>query len=110
MTPQCTKVVAHIERWGSINSIEAIRHYGITRLAARIHDLHETNRAMKSVEDPNAAKGFVKYVPDFDRRRKLLKRRMHQELFAARDDQLSLINSQYAAKFAVLDIKEREHV
>ena len=38
-SPQCQQVVDYVKRWGSINSIEAIQHLGITRLAARVADL-----------------------------------------------------------------------
>ncbi|WP_432473705.1 helix-turn-helix domain-containing protein [Amphritea sp. HPY] len=109
LTPQCQKVVAYIERWGSLNSIEAITHYGITRLAARIHDLKYTNRAMKAVPAENAAKGFVKYVPDFEQRRANLKRRMYEELETADGIRLAELHVKYAAKFSLMNIKEREH-
>jgi hypothetical protein len=65
---QRDQVVKHVNKWGSINSIEAIRHYGITRLARVIHDLKETKDAMKSVPDFNSSGGFVKYVPDWTSR------------------------------------------
>lgn len=71
MTPQCQQIVNHIEKWGSINSIEAIQRYGITRLAARIHELKGTQYAMKAVKADNTAKGFVTYVPDTTARAKI---------------------------------------
>jgi len=64
LTPQCQAVVDYVNQHGSINSIQAIRHLGITRLAARIYDLKDTMHAMKPQEDHNSAPGFVKYVPD----------------------------------------------
>jgi len=67
---QADQVIAHINKWGSINSIQAIQHYGITRLARVIHDLKDTPNAMKAVDDPDAAKGFVKYIPDHNARHK----------------------------------------
>jgi len=110
-TPQCLKVIGHIERWGSLNSIEAIRHYGITRLAARTHDLKETPRAMKAIPAVNAENGFVNYVPDFEKRRVNLKRRHVLELLEAEGiGTIAEVSSRYAAKFMLLDIKEREHV
>lgn len=109
LSPQCQKVVAHIERWGSLNSIEAIRHYGITRLAARIHDLRGTNRAMKAVTSDDLAPGFVKYVPDFEQRRSNLKIRQMSELMFAEGEEFAAINIKYAAKFSLMNIKEREH-
>lgn len=39
VTPQARKVLSHLERRGSISPMEAIITYGITRLAARVHEL-----------------------------------------------------------------------
>ncbi len=36
---QCEKILNHIDKYGSISSLEAFRDYNITRLAARIHDI-----------------------------------------------------------------------
>lgn len=36
---QCEKVLAYIERHGSITSWQAFEDLGITRLSGRIHDL-----------------------------------------------------------------------
>ena len=36
---QCQKVVRHIDKYGSITSLDAIKRYGITRLASRIYEL-----------------------------------------------------------------------
>ena len=36
---QCEQVLEHIDKYGSISSLEAFREYNITRLAARIHDI-----------------------------------------------------------------------
>ncbi|AHI29710.1 helix-turn-helix domain-containing protein [Marinobacter similis] len=58
---QCQLIVEHVTATGGITSWEAINHYGITRLAARIHDLNNTGRAMKA-ED--IGDGYVRYVPD----------------------------------------------
>ena len=65
---QADKVIEHVNRWGHINSIEAIRLYGITRLARVVHDLKGSANALKAVKDDSLAKGFVKYVPDFHAR------------------------------------------
>lgn len=69
---QADTVIAHINKWGSINSIEAIRNYGITRLARVIHDLKGTPNQMRSVDDSNASGKFVKYVPDIEGRADLI--------------------------------------
>lgn len=36
---QAEKIARHLERYGSITSMEAIRDYGIMRLASRVSDL-----------------------------------------------------------------------
>ena len=110
LSKQCQQIVNHIDRWGSINSIEAIRHYGITRLAARIHDLRGTVLTMKAVKDANLAPGFVKYVPDWKARRMVMKRLQMIELLDSNGESLADLNVKYAAKFSMLNIKEREHV
>lgn len=38
---QIERVVRHIEDYGSITSLEAMREYGIMRLASRINDMRE---------------------------------------------------------------------
>jgi len=80
LSKQCKQVVEYVETWGSINSFEAIRKLGITRLAARIHDLKGTKHEMKSVPDHNLAPGFVKYVPDFEQRTKRIHYKMVDRL------------------------------
>lgn len=77
---QLETVKAHIEKYGSINSIEAIRHYGITRLAARIHELKDTALAMKAEKAENCSPGFVQYVPDHKAREAYYVRQMNETL------------------------------
>lgn len=36
---QCEKVKRHLDRFGSITPMDAIRDYGIMRLGARVYDL-----------------------------------------------------------------------
>lgn len=38
---QCEKIVSYIQKFGSINSMEAFQNLGITRLSARIYELRE---------------------------------------------------------------------
>lgn len=38
-TTQCDRILRHMKDFGSISSIEAIKEYGILRLASRITDL-----------------------------------------------------------------------
>ena len=62
---QCELVADHIETYGGITAWEAIKEYGITRLAARIHELQGTGQVMKA-ED--IGDGYVRYVPDYKSR------------------------------------------
>lgn len=41
MKGQKIRVLQHLEKYGSITSMDAFKEYGITRLAARIKDLRE---------------------------------------------------------------------
>jgi len=41
MKPQCLAVLQHLQTRGSITQREALRMYGISRLASRISDLKE---------------------------------------------------------------------
>ena len=36
---QCEKILRHMEKYGSITSLEAMQEYGIMRLASRVSDL-----------------------------------------------------------------------
>lgn len=108
-SPQQQKVIAHIERWGSINSIEAIRYYGITRLAARIHELKGTDMAMRGVLNDTVAKPFVTYIPDFEQRRANIKARQIAELSRTGGEEIAGVNIKYTAKFAALNVAEREY-
>ena len=67
---QCQKVIQHVEETGGITSWEAINHYGITRLAARVHELDGSNNAMKA-ED--IGDGYVRYVIDWKKRLKFIR-------------------------------------
>lgn len=62
-TPQARKVLAHLKKRGSITPMEAIITYGITRLAARIHELrgagYEIATQMKRDE---AQKPYAHYL------------------------------------------------
>jgi hypothetical protein len=69
---QADQVIDHINKWGSINSIQAIQQYGITRLARVIHDIKGTPNAMKAIKDDQSSEGFVKYVPDHQARHKIV--------------------------------------
>jgi len=51
-------IIKHVKAYGSINSVEAIQHYNIMRLAARVTELSGTPDAMRSFPLPE---GFVEY-------------------------------------------------
>lgn len=59
---QKQQVLAHLEKYGSITSWEAIKKYNITRLAAIIFDLRdEGNKVFSSIEKKDGKK-WAKYV------------------------------------------------
>jgi len=45
---QCQQVLSHMQSGKPITSLEALRLYGIFRLASRIHDLKKNGFAIKS--------------------------------------------------------------
>lgn len=45
---QCETIIAHMQAHGSITSIEAMRDYGIMRLASRINDLRRSGIGIRS--------------------------------------------------------------
>ena len=45
---QCEAIIAHMEAHSSITSIEAMRDYGIMRLASRINDLKKSGIGIRS--------------------------------------------------------------
>ena len=44
--PQCHKLLSHLKEGGSITQSEALKRYGIARLAARINDLRNSGYAI----------------------------------------------------------------
>lgn len=44
---QCERIIRHLQDYGSITSLEAMKEYGIMRLASRINDLK--NRGYKII-------------------------------------------------------------
>ncbi len=63
MTPQCSTVLHHIRRTGSISPFEAIMDHGITRLSARILDLKKLGYDFKTQIKANPAtrKRYARY-------------------------------------------------
>ena len=61
---QTDMVLRHLRDCGSISSLEAFREYGITRLAARIHDLRNQGLDIESAElrITNRYGGTVKFA------------------------------------------------
>jgi hypothetical protein len=57
------QVLDHLQSRGSINCLEAIQRYGITRISAKIWDLRQVGHAVKSVRSKRAD-GFTEYVYD----------------------------------------------
>lgn len=106
---QSEKVIKHINEHGSINSIEAISMYGITRLAAVIHNLRHTKDAMKGVEAPDLAHSFVRYVPDWEARFGLLEETFLNSLHQATTAEAkALCASNFAMQMAALEVNRLE--
>ncbi len=61
---QETLIMRHIDEHGSITSLEAVKEYGIMRLASRIHDLR--HRGVEILSIPELSKNrygeVVRYV------------------------------------------------
>lgn len=49
---QCDKILRHLEDYGSITPVDALREYGCMRLGARIYDLkragHDITRTLEA--------------------------------------------------------------
>lgn len=45
---QCERIIRHLRDYGSITTLEAIKEYGILRLASRINDLKRKGFAISS--------------------------------------------------------------
>lgn len=48
---QCERVLRHLNDYGSITSLEAMREYGIMRLASRITDLKRMGHKITSITE-----------------------------------------------------------
>lgn len=83
LSNQQEKVVKYVALNGSINSIQAIQELGITRLAARIHELQDTPYQMKAICSETLHNGFVDYVADTEGRVKDLRRYVVRDLLNA---------------------------
>lgn len=48
---QCDRIVRHLQDYGSITSLEAMKEYGIMRLASRINDLKRRGYKIISITE-----------------------------------------------------------
>lgn len=48
---QCDRILRHFRDYGSITSLEAMKEYGIMRLASRISDLRRLGYAIKKTTE-----------------------------------------------------------
>lgn len=55
---QCERVKRHLEKYGTITTLEAFRDYGITRLSARIWDLKHKDGLVITEERKTARNRF----------------------------------------------------
>ena len=61
---QCERIIRHLNDYGSITSLEAMREYGIMRLASRISDLRRRGYTIKveSIEGVNRYNEKTRYA------------------------------------------------
>lgn len=48
---QCERIIRHLQDYGSITSLEAMKEYGIMRLASRINDLKRRGHKIISITE-----------------------------------------------------------
>lgn len=61
---QCERILAYLDEFGSITTLEAFRDLGIARLASRIHDLKRRGYVFERdfVESTNRYGETVRYM------------------------------------------------
>lgn len=61
---QCERILAYLDEFGSITTLEAFRDLGIARLASRIHDLKRRGYVFERdfVESTNRYEETVRYM------------------------------------------------
>ena len=61
---QCERILAYLDEFGSITTLEAFRDLGIARLASRIHDLKRRGYVFERdfVESKNRYGETVRYM------------------------------------------------
>ena len=63
VSPQARRVLAHLERRGSISPMEAIITYGITRLAARVYELRRIGLPVETeLKRDEGGKPYARYT------------------------------------------------
>lgn len=62
MRTQTQQIRAHLLKHNSITPLEALRKFGVMRLAARIRDLRSDGFSVQSVRVERGGKRFCKYV------------------------------------------------
>lgn len=58
---QCGKILAYVRRTGSISDLEAYRHLGIRRLAARVFDLRERGFGFAATDEKHDGGTHARY-------------------------------------------------
>ena len=61
---QCDRIIRHLNDYGSITSLEAMKEYGIMRLASRISDLRRRGYHLESlaiVQSMNPETGEIEF-------------------------------------------------
>jgi hypothetical protein len=58
---QTETILAHLQAGGSITPIDALREYGVFRLAARINDLREAGHDVQTLCETDGKKKWARY-------------------------------------------------
>lgn len=67
MNTQNQQVLAHLKQGKTLTPIEALREYGMFRLAARVYELKEDGWPVKTERVRTATNTFAKYSLDLDK-------------------------------------------
>lgn len=103
---QADKVLKHVEQYGSIDSWTAIQLYDITRLAAVVHEINKTDKALKAIPHKHYKDASVMYIPDIPARLNNLRRKMVE--LSAQDMPIPDLANQLiemASKFMVCHVR-----
>ncbi|GAB2639576.1 helix-turn-helix domain-containing protein [Vibrio panuliri] len=67
-------VIKHVKEHGEIDALTAIMEYGITRLGGRVHELQDSEHALRAYPHPDLPHPWVIYRPNWDMRKEAVLR------------------------------------